>query len=320
MAPTKAHAMRQAISSASASGLKAMKTSWSVESLASVLTRASSSDTVVDLTLSELGEQSKSEVPQQTIAAQKSSLSGRKKKLIIALSMFLMWAWSRYMTKVSRSARKWGSPVMGILSGSVFAAAGAICGITGAVGNFEHSAMPGVTPKRQSMVVNHPHGLCLWGQFYGLSRAPLKDSPYYGVFTSAADPVFAVPVFRELLLALGVRSANKKTMDGLFEQGQSVSLYPGGIHEQLATDPNQEKCFFPPKLGFVKQAIKHGVALQPIYCFGENQLFDLPDWARKVTQAVKKHTGIGMPIPIGRFGIPFLPKKTVSVGGGRSTC
>jgi len=145
------------------------------------------------------------------------------------------------------------------------------------------------------------------------------SSPFHGLYTGAADAVFKVPFFRELCGILCVRSASVRTMNALLEQGKSVSIYPGGIHEQLASDSKQERCFFAPKLGFVRQAMKYGVPLQPIYSFGENQLWDVPEWARKVAASIKKHTGAGVPIAVGRcWFLPFLPNKQhLQVEAGR---
>jgi hypothetical protein len=103
------------------------------------------------------------------------------------------------------------------------------------------------------------------------------------VFILAADIAFKVPVLRELFLCINARAANEAVIEDVFRGGGSVAVFPGGIHEQLRTDPNQEKLSFPPNLGFVRQAIKHGVPLVPLYNFGENQQF-------------------------GRWGLPFMPR------------
>jgi len=41
---------------------------------------------------------------------------------------------------------------------------------------------------------------------------------------------------------------------------------------RLESDHRREAAFFPPRLGFVKAAMRHGVPLLPAYIFGENQV------------------------------------------------
>merc|ERR1719420_1503518 len=99
-------------------------------------------------------------------------------------------------------------------------------------------------------------------------------------------------------------------IETLLSDGRTVCICPGGIHEQMSTDSTLERLFFPPNLGFIRQALKHGVPLMPLYTFGENQLYDVPDWSRKATQLLKKYTGAGIPLAIGKWGLPLVPKTT----------
>jgi len=219
-------------------------------------------------------------------------------------------AWSRYIAKRARSVRRWGPPIGAVFAAQALAALGGLLGVTGIVGKSNHAALPNGNGSRQSLIVSHPHGLYACAPLLVLAQeATKRESPWYGIFTGVADAVFQVPVFRELVLLLLGRQASSRTIDAILGSGRSVSIFPGGIHEQLATDPEQERCFFPPNLGFVRQAIKHGVPLQPCYSFGENQLFDVPPWTRKVCRFIKKHTGAGVPLGFGRWGLPCVPKK-----------
>merc|ERR1712187_843060 len=92
----------------------------------------------------------------------------------------------------------------------------------------------------------------------------------------------------------------------LLSDGRSVALYPGGIHEQMATDSTCERLYFPPNLGFVRTAMKHGVPLVPLYNFGENQLYNVPTWSRRVSQQLKRF-GVGFTFGVGRWNLPMLP-------------
>lgn len=232
----------------------------------------------------------------------------------------LAWLWSRYIVRKSRSVKRWGPLSMGALAGQILSAIGCMMGISGKMGWSPDAAMPNGDRKRQALVAMHPHGQFLIGPLLVFGADAMKrDSPWNGIYTAAADVVFQVPVFRELVLSVLGRSASLRMIDALLDAGHTVNIFPGGIHEQLATDPHQERCYFAPKLGFVREAIKHGVPLQPIYIFGENQQFDVPSWARGLSAAMKRATGAGVPICVPRFGQrrqPLLvqPGRPVEVG------
>lgn len=134
------------------------------------------------------------------------------------------------------------------------------------------------------MLCLHPHGWAGITPLALLGKEPRrKKGKMEHVFILAADIAFKLPGLRELFLFINARAANESVIEDVFCGGGSVAVFPGGIHEQLQTDPKQEKLFFPPNLGFVRQAIKHSMPLVPVYNFGENQQF-------------------------GRWSVPFMPR------------
>jgi len=146
--------------------------------------------------------------------------------------------------------------------------------------------------------------------FLFLSSGPRnRDALTYGFFTAVADACFKLPGFREVLALLNARVADARMVDSLLSRGNSVFVCPGGIYEQLMTDPEHERVFFPPNLGFVRQALKHGVPLVPTYNFGENQMYDVPRWSRALSWWLKDKFGIGFLVGVGRWGLPFVPRK-----------
>merc|ERR1719310_2498494 len=100
-------------------------------------------------------------------------------------------------------------------------------------------------------------------------------------------------------------------MSKVLSEGKCVALQPGGIHEQVNTNFNKETVYFPGRLGFVRMAIKHGVPLLPIYCFGENQLFQTSDWMTKLNVWLYKKFKVGtVLVHSSFFGLPmsaFIP-------------
>ena len=73
----------------------------------------------------------------------------------------------------------------------------------------------------------------------------------------------------ELPVLLGCKLVDLPTVRALVAEGHSMKIFPGSVYQQPATECKQERCFFTPNLGFIRQAIRHGVPLQPIYIFAD---------------------------------------------------
>jgi hypothetical protein len=56
--------------------------------------------------------------------------------------------------------------------------------------------------------------------------------------------------------------------------GQGVVLVPGGAPESLESHPGSYIVQLKSRKGFVKVALQNGSHLVPIYCFGENDIYD----------------------------------------------
>lgn len=160
---------------------------------------------------------------------------------------------------------------------------------------------------RQQMIVWHPHGAFTIGALYVFSHFFAKDYPFKGQFVVIADLLLRVPGLSEYLLLCNARNGSSSTFNALLEQGHSVAVQPGGLIEQVSTDSDREQIFFPPKLGFIRLAIKHGVPMLPLYVFGENQLFKTEPWTRRVNAWLYKNLSMGSMVVIGRGGLPNSP-------------
>lgn len=226
---------------------------------------------------------------------------------MLAVAAYTMWA--RYAGRIVRETRKWGSGRVTMLMAAALVAGARRLGVTAY--NEVEAKVEHLRPLvgRQVMACWHPHGMYVVTPFIFHSGLPRdKTSWIYGYFTAVAAAVFHVPFFREALMLVNARVADQTVIDSLLRSGKSVFLCPGGMYEQLATDPKQERAFFPPNLGFVRLALKHGVPLVPTYNFGENQLYDVPEWSRRFSAWLKDKFNVGIPLGIGRWGLPFVPK------------
>jgi len=64
--------------------------------------------------------------------------------------------------------------------------------------------------------------------------------------------------------------------------------------------------------------MNHRAGLVPVYCFGENQLFDHePRWVLRTWAAVNRVVKVGAPAPIrGAFGLPVPYRRELTVVTG----
>lgn len=172
----------------------------------------------------------------------------------------------------------------------------------------------------QYIIVWHPHGAFTVTALYFLSNWWARDYPKDGLFVCVADLLLRVPFLSEFLLLCNARSGTAPTFNALLAKGRTVAIQPGGIAEQVATDAEHEVVYFPPRLGFVRLALKYGTPLLPIYAFGENQLYDTTPGVRKLNAWLYKTFRIGTLFVWGRLGLltsPMLPNPLLLPAKGR---
>ena len=161
---------------------------------------------------------------------------------------------------------------------------------------------------KQFVVVWHPHGAYTTMALMHGARLAVDGEPV-GWWAGVAPVLFSVPVLREVLMLANARSVDASTLDKLLAAGHTIGVQPGGIPEQLHTDHRREVAVFPPKLGFIRLAMKHGTDLLPAYIFGENQAYST--FAPNFADAFFKRTGFPLVPVLGRWGLPWLvPRPT----------
>lgn len=169
---------------------------------------------------------------------------------------------------------QWLGPRKGtFIAAEVVSVMSIIAAITGCVGAGKRDVVQIASPTRQPLVGVHPHGQYLAGALFTIAKAAGKrDHALHGILFGSADVVLSVPVVGELAVRLLARFLSSRTVGRLLNVGRTVSLSLDRVHEETSTDSKQERCFFPANLGFVQQAIKQGVPLQPAYSFGTNSV------------------------------------------------
>lgn len=105
------------------------------------------------------------------------------------------------------------------------------------------------------------------------------------------------------------RDASRPSVDQALKEGSRIGLAPGGIAEMFegypkpGTHPNQEYIILNSRKGFVRMAVKHGVPLIPVYCFGSTKMFrrlELP-----ALEHLSKLLRISICVFFGSWGLPM---------------
>eukprot|EP00288_Rhodomonas_lens_P010518 CAMPEP_0177746412 /NCGR_PEP_ID=MMETSP0484_2-20121128/30847_1 /TAXON_ID=354590 /ORGANISM="Rhodomonas lens, Strain RHODO" /LENGTH=164 /DNA_ID=CAMNT_0019261143 /DNA_START=230 /DNA_END=721 /DNA_ORIENTATION=- len=126
----------------------------------------------------------------------------------------------------------------------------------------------------------HPHGrglplgtAAMFSEVY--NWFPELDKAGRAVFIAGTDLLFAVPVLGHWLRAIGSIPVNKQSIVSKLRKGDSVVIAIGGIDEVLVgTYDDKDVLFLNSRKGFCKVAIDTGAGLVPVFCFGENAMFE----------------------------------------------
>ena len=131
-----------------------------------------------------------------------------------------------------------------------------------------------------------------------------------------------------LTFYLGVLSdASRRSVNKALSDGDRIGLIPGGIAEifegypKPGTHPDTEYAIV--RRGFLKMAIRHGIPVIPVYCFGSTKLFrrleskTLQRLSNLLRASVVVFYGIcGLPIPFRQklsyiIGSPIHPPADI---------
>lgn len=126
----------------------------------------------------------------------------------------------------------------------------------------------------------------------------------------AASVLFYIPIVREILLFLGNVDASAATANRQLKKGRSLLIFVGGEKEQLMTKPNEHKIYCASRYGFIKLALSHGVEIVPTYCYGENELYHVSDFAMPARQWLQKNFSIAISLCWGRGFLWLSPLKS----------
>ncbi|KAI0109938.1 diacylglycerol acyltransferase-domain-containing protein [Daldinia grandis] len=140
-------------------------------------------------------------------------------------------------------------------------------------------------PTRKYIFGYHPHGIISHGAWAAFGTEALGFSKKFPGITNSVltlDSNFRIPLYREYILASGLRSVSKESIVNILTKGgpngegmgRAVTIVIGGARESLEAQPGQMRLILKERKGFVRIAIRTGADLVPVLAFGENNLYD----------------------------------------------
>jgi len=238
-----------------------------------------------------------------------------------ALYVGYAWVFRMILARVEAKACRAGPLWLGLLAHRAFSSFSNLVGVR--LASEAGGEIAALDPAKRYMIVWHPHGFLAWSAMFFLGEKAVLGHPHgCEWFAVVAPALFRIPIVGEALLLMNGRRVDRKVVENLLGRGASIAVQPGGVREQLLTRDDQEQVVFPARLGFIRQAIKHGVdCLLPCYVFNETQLYRRLRGFEGISDWIYRRTGFGLPFVSARFGIPMaglLPRPTdIHVRWGR---
>lgn len=119
------------------------------------------------------------------------------------------------------------------------------------------------------LVANHAFG---WDVAFAV--AAIRERTGRRVWTLGEHAWWAVPFLRRAASELGVVDGTRANTDELLARGELVLVLPGGLREAVKPSALRYRLLWGHRYGFVREALKHGVPIVPVACFGADDVFD----------------------------------------------
>ncbi|XP_069920804.1 2-acylglycerol O-acyltransferase 3-like [Oryctolagus cuniculus] len=189
-------------------------------------------------------------------------------------------------------------------------------------------------PCQNYVLGSHPHGVMSTGAFCNFTTDCNDFSqlfPGLQPWLATLAGLFYLPVFRDYVMAGGLRPVSRHSLDFVLSQpqrGKAVVIVIGGAQESLYSSPGRNCLALKRHKGFVRLALRHGASLVPVYSFGENDIFKTMNFSKGSWQYLcqvtcKKFAGFSPCIFWGRglfspnsWGLLPLPVPITTVVGG----
>ncbi|PRP88666.1 diacylglycerol O-acyltransferase [Planoprotostelium fungivorum] len=186
-------------------------------------------------------------------------------------------------------------------------------------------------PNTRYVFGYHPHGIISHG---ALMNFGTEGTNFSKVFKGlklrllTLETNFRIPLYRDLLLALGLASVSLQSCTHILNMKTptSIVIVVGGAAEALEAHARTNNLTLRKRKGFIKVAIRNGAPLVPVFSFGENDLYNQfanpkGSRVRRFQEVFCKYVGVSPPVFYGRgifnydFGILPHRKQVATVFG-----
>ena len=174
-------------------------------------------------------------------------------------------------------------------------------------GKFEVHSSHKIDGDAQYFVAAHPHGTVIFQRTFWrssqLSAFLKRDWRMLG-----ASVLFRIPIVREMTLWFGAVDAGRAQCERLLTAGVNVCVWPGGLDEANSVD-GPDAVRIRTRTGFVRLAVKHGVAVLPVFVFGElDAVSAIQPLPRAVSHFCKSRLRFSTSLFVGRWW-SFIPRR-----------
>ncbi|KHJ82165.1 diacylglycerol acyltransferase [Oesophagostomum dentatum] len=134
-------------------------------------------------------------------------------------------------------------------------------------------------PSHNYLLACHPHGIISMGVFCSFATYFCdKDIKFPGIAFKMCilSCNFKVMIRRELLMLMGMIDVSKESIEYVLNgpgTGRAITVVVGGAEEAMEARPGSHTLTLKNRKGFVKESLKTGAYLVPVYTFGENEIF-----------------------------------------------
>ena len=162
-------------------------------------------------------------------------------------------------------------------------------------------------PKSQAIYAFTPHGIIPFG--LALATLGKLNDVFDNLRPVVASATKMMPIFGHFIKMLGAVDASAESVDKALAKGLSLGINPGGIAEMFwtypraGTKPDEEYALVNGRKGFIRLAIKHGVAVVPVFVFGSSKVLkriDLP-----IVETISRWLKASLILFWGRWGLPI---------------
>uniref|UniRef100_A0A0R3RWR9 diacylglycerol O-acyltransferase n=1 Tax=Elaeophora elaphi TaxID=1147741 RepID=A0A0R3RWR9_9BILA len=143
-----------------------------------------------------------------------------------------------------------------------------------------HITTPLISGKNY-LIGSHPHGIIsinTYANFITNGTGLSEKLPGMTVRVCTLASQFWIPLRREWAMLHGLIDCSKESLHYVLNTENSINnivvLIVGGAEEALDAHPGSHILTLIKRKGFIKIAIETGAQLVPMYCFGENELFE----------------------------------------------